>query len=121
MTVLAATPCRYKLELAAHRAVIGGDFGGGAVDEVQQRRAALDVAEEAVAEAGALVRPLDQPRNIGDDHVVAVQDDDAELGAERGEGIVGDLRPCARNRGQEGRLAGVGQADQPDVGDQPEA
>ena len=29
-----------------------------------------------------------------------------------GEGIVGDLGPCVGDGGEEGRLAGVGQADQ---------
>ena len=37
---------------------------------------------------------------------------------QRGERIVGDLRPRGRHGGEEGRLAGVGQADQPGIGDQ---
>ena len=37
-----------------------------AVDEMQQHAAALDMAEEAVAEAGALVRALDQAGNVGE-------------------------------------------------------
>ena len=35
-----------------------------------------------------------------------------------GEGIVGDLRPRGGDRGEQRRLAGVGQADEADVGDQ---
>ena len=38
----------------------------GAVDEMQQHAAALDMAEEAVAEAGALMGALDQARNVGE-------------------------------------------------------
>ena len=38
----------------------------GAVDEVQQHAAALDMAEEAVAEPGALMRAFDQAGNVGE-------------------------------------------------------
>ncbi len=38
-----------------------------------------------------------------------------------GEGIVGDLRLGGGDGGQQGRLAGVGQADEADVGDQLQA
>ena len=40
---------------------------GGAVDQVQQDGAALDMAEEAVAEAGAFVGALDQAGDVGED------------------------------------------------------
>ena len=42
----------------------------------------------------------------------------AELGLERRERVVGDLRPRARDRRQKGRLAGIRQADQAGVGQQ---
>ena len=45
----------------------------------------------------------------------------AELRLQGGEGIVGDLRPGARDRGEQGRFAGIGQADQPGIGDQLQA
>ena len=38
----------------------------GAVDQMEQHAAALDMAEEAVAEAGAFVRALDQAGNVGE-------------------------------------------------------
>ena len=38
----------------------------GGVDDVHQRRAALDVAEELVAEAAPLAGPLDQAGDVGD-------------------------------------------------------
>ena len=40
---------------------------------------------------------------------------------QRGEGIVGDLGPGVRGRGEEGGLAGVRQADEAGVGDQLQA
>ncbi len=45
----------------------------GAVDEMEQHAAALDVAEEAVAQPGALVRALDQSGNVRQ-HEFAVVD-----------------------------------------------
>src|SRR5437868_6443811 len=44
--------------------------------------------------------------------------DDAEVGLEGREGIVGDLRTRGRDHGKERRLPGVGLADQTDIGDQ---
>ena len=43
--------------------------------------------------------------------------DDAEVRIQRRERIVGDLRPRGRNRADQRRFAGVGQAQQADVGD----
>jgi hypothetical protein len=90
----------------------------GAVDEMQQDAAALDMAEEAVAETGAFMRALDQAGNVGEHEFAAVDLDDAELRMQRGEGIVGDLRFGRADRGEKGRLAGIGQADQAGIGDQ---
>ena len=63
---------------------------------MQQHGGALDMAEEAVADAGALMRAFDQPGNVGEHEVGAVDPHHAEIGVERGEGIVGDLRLGAR-------------------------
>jgi hypothetical protein len=49
---------------------------------------------------------------------LAVDRGDAEVGMERREGIVGDLRPSAGHRGQEGRLARIRQADKTGIGNQ---
>ncbi len=95
-------------------------FAGG-VDQMHQRAAALDMAEKAVAEADALVRALDQAGNVGEHEIAFVDAHHAEAGMQRGEGIVGDLRPRGGDRGEEGRLAGVGQADEAGVGDQLQA
>ena len=48
----------------------------------------------------------------------AVDAGDAEIRMQRREGIVGDLRLGRGDRRKEGRLAGIGQADQPGIGDQ---
>ena len=85
---------------------------------MQQHARALDMAEEAVADADALVRALDQAGNVGQHELARVDADDAEIGVQGGEGIVGDLGLGRRHRREEGRLAGIGQPDQPGVGDQ---
>ena len=51
----------------------------GAVDQMQQHAAALDVTEEAVAEAGALVRAFDQAGDVGEHELAFVDAHDAEL------------------------------------------
>ena len=106
------------LELGAHRAVGGGDVVLGGVDEVQQHAAALDVAEEARAETCTLVCALDQTRDVGQHEIDARLAHDAEVGMQRGEGIVGDLGLGRADGCQERRLAGVRQADDAGVGDQ---
>ena len=88
------------------------------VDQVHQRAAALDMAEEAVAEPVAFVRALDQAGNVGEHEVAVVDLHHAEAGMQRGEGIVGDLRPRRRDGGEQRRLARVRQPDEADVGDQ---
>ena len=56
-------------------------------------RRALDVAEEPNAEPGALRGALDQARNVGQHEFARDrQVDDAEVGRQGGERIVGDLR-----------------------------
>ena len=44
----------------------------GGVDQMQQHAAALDMAEEAVAEAGAFMRAFDQAGNVGEHEFAAV-------------------------------------------------
>ncbi len=91
------------LRLVAEAGAVSGEFGadgqvirdrvrGRRVDEMKQHVGALDVAEEAVAEAGALVGALDQPGDVGDDQFAPVDAGDAEVRRQRRERIVGDLR-----------------------------
>ena len=61
-------------ELGADRLVVGlrVALGGADLDQVDEHRAALDVGEELVAEAGALGGALDQPRDVGEDDLAVV-------------------------------------------------
>src|ERR1043166_9414218 len=72
-------------------------------------------------EAFAAVRALDKPWNVGDDKALAFTvAHDAEIGHERRERIIGDLRPRSRDDGDERRFTRVRQTDDADVGEQPE-
>ena len=72
-----------------------------------------------MAESLAFVGALDQPGDIRhDEAVVLPQLDDAQVGFEGGEGIVGDLGPDGGQAGQQGGFARVRVADQSHVGDQ---
>ncbi len=79
---------------------------------------ALDVREEVVAEARAGRRALDQPGDVGDDELAVLPVERAEDRLERRERVGADLRRRARHARQQRRLAGVGQADEADVGQQ---
>ena len=88
--------------------------------EHDEHPGALDVAQELVAEALALRRPLHQTGDVGHDELGpvarATDPDDAEVRLERGERVVGDFGLGRRHRRDQGRLAGVGEADQGHVG-----
>src|SRR5690606_29539061 len=96
---------------------VAARLDGGRVDDVDQRRAALDVAQEVVAEAPPLGSTLDQAGHVGDHERRLAGGDHAEVGDQGGERVVGDLGPRARDRGDQRRLAGAREADQADVGD----
>ena len=87
-------------------------------DQVNEDATALDVGEELVPEPSPLGGTLDQSRDVGEHELVVVELDRAEVGLHRREGVLGNLgiRP-GQPREQRG-LARVGQADQPDVGQQ---
>ena len=90
---------------------------GRAVEHVDERRAAFDVAEEFEAEALALARALDESWHVGDRVADVAGLDDAEVRVQRRERIVGDLRSSGRDRGDEAGLARRRVADQGHVGD----
>jgi hypothetical protein len=71
-----------------------------------------------MAQPPALRGAFDQTRQIGHDELVVVAAHDAQLRLQRREGIVGDLGSGAGRRREEGRLAGIRQTDEPDIGDQ---
>jgi hypothetical protein len=110
---LVGQPAAIGVELSDDRLVIGDHILRRAVDQVQQHRAALHMAEEHVAEPPALMGALDQAGNVGHDEFRAIDAHDAEIGVQRGEGIIRDLRPRVGGGGEKGRLARVGQAQQP--------
>ncbi len=88
------------------------------IDDVQQQPRALQMAQEAVPEAGAVGRALDEPGNVGDDEAaVGIDADDAEIRGQGRERVVGDVRPRGRDGADERRFAGVGHAEQADVGE----
>ena len=85
---------------------------------MQHHPAALDMAEEAVAQSDALMRAFDQAGQIGHHEFAAIDREHAELRMQRGEGIIRDLRLGRADGGEEGRLAGIRQADEAGIGDQ---
>ena len=70
-----------------------------------------------MTEAASLAGALDQPGDVGDGERRVAGGHHAEVGDERGEGVVGDLGSGPRDRGDQARLPGAGVADQADVGD----
>ena len=110
---------RRELVLDHVEVVVGVASGldGDGVDHVHDGRAALDVAEELVAEAAALARALDQAGHVGHGERGVAGGDHAEVGDQRRERVVGDLGAGPRDRGDQARLAGARVADQADVGD----
>ncbi len=85
---------------------------------------AFDVAEELGAEAGAEVGSFDEAGHVGDGEaevVWGVADlDDAEVGFEGGEGVVGDFGAGGGEAADEGGFADVGEADEAGVGEEAE-
>ena len=88
------------------------------VEHVDEQPRALDVGEEVVAEAGAVARALDQPRDVGDHELAVGGLERPEVRLERRERVAGDLRLRAREARDQRRLAGVREPDEPDVGEQ---
>ena len=75
------------------------------IDDMQDERRALDVAQELVAQPLALGRPLDETGYVGNREAQVSVTHHAEVGRERGKGIVGDLGTRGRHAGDERALA----------------
>src|SRR3546814_14615179 len=71
-------------EFVADDAVAGGDILVIRIDEVEQHAAAFDMAEEAVADAGAFGGTLDQAGDVGDTEFMPLVAADAQLRLARG-------------------------------------
>src|SRR6516225_7227901 len=118
---LARKAVTVEVELLADRAINAGNIFAGPVDQMEDHRAALDMTEETGADPGTLARTLDQSGEIGQHELLVMEPHDAELRLQGRERIVGDLGPGVRYRREEGRLAGIGQADETDIRDQLQA
>src|SRR5579862_4342572 len=105
-------------KLRAHRLVRNTRILAGAVDQMQQHTAALDMTEEAVAEADAFMGAFDQAWNVGEHEFAAADVDHAELRMQCGERVIGDLRLGGADGGKKRRFAGIRQADNAGIGDQ---
>src|SRR5579859_2397546 len=91
--------------------------GVARIDEMHEQTGALDVAEKTDAESRSLVSAFDETRQIGYDKSAAkfaaffsraaIGVDDAEIGLERGEGIVRDFGPGGGNHRDQRGFAGV--------------
>ena len=89
------------------------------VDQVHEHLRAFEVAQELVAEAVASCAPSISPGTSATTKLRSpLERDDAEIRRERGERVVGDLRPRGRDARDQRGLAGVREADQADVGEQ---
>ena len=109
-------------EFLANSAIRSGDVLEGAVNEVEDDRAALDVAEKTSADPGPAARSLDQPGKIGKNELLAVMHpNDPQLRLQGRERIVGNLGPSVRYFGEERRFPGVRQTNEAGIGDQFEA
>ncbi|SPC11355.1 membrane hypothetical protein [Cupriavidus taiwanensis] len=87
------------------------------VDDMQQQPGALQVAQELVSQARAFGRALDQAGNVGDhERLLMVDAHHTQVGVQRGERIVRHLRARVGDMRDKGRLAGVGHAQQADIG-----
>ncbi|KCV19716.1 integrase core domain protein [Bordetella pertussis B200] len=96
---------------------IGFRVGAGDIDQVQQYARARQVAQEQVAQAGALGGAFDQAGNVRHHEAARGRGaHHAQVGVQRREGVVGDLGPRVRNAADQRRLAGIGQPEQADVG-----
>ena len=101
-------------------------FGRRHVHDVDQHPRPLDVAQERVAQPGTRRGALDEPGQVGEGHpsvvgrVAHLEVEHAEVGLEGREGVVGDARRGRGERREQGALAGVGQAHEADVGDEPQ-
>ena len=96
---------------------VAAGFQRRAVEDVHERRAALDVAQELEPEALALARALDEPGHVRDGVPLLPRLDDTEVRVQRRERIVRDLGAGGRDRRDEARLARRGEADECDIRD----
>ena len=94
-------------------------LAAGHVHQVDQQAAAVDVAQEVVAQAGAFAGALDDAGDVRHDEAdTLVHVHHAQIGVEGGEVVVGDLGVGLAHHAQKRGFAHVGEAHQPHVGQQ---
>ena len=70
-----------------------------------------------MAEAGAFCCAFDEAGNVGHhEAVVFIHAHHAEIGVQGGEGVVGDFGARGRHGADQGGFAGIGHAEQADIG-----
>src|SRR5206468_4532220 len=88
-------------------------------DKEREQPRAFDVAEELKAQAAALVRSLDDSRDVGgNERAIVAELHDSEIGTQGREWILGDLGTGRGNNRQQRRLPSVWLPDETDVGDE---
>jgi hypothetical protein len=74
--------------------------------------------QKIVSETNTGMCAFDQPGNIGDDKDLVADLHNAKVRAQGRKRIIGDLWACRADGRQEGGFSGIGEADQPYIGDQ---
>ena len=91
-------------------------LAAGDIHHVQQQTAALDMAQEVMAQTHALGGTLNQAGNVGADKALLRADtDDTQHRGQRGEVVVGNLGPRRGNNADKRGLAHVGEANQANI------
>jgi hypothetical protein len=91
----------------------------GRIDEVDQDPRSFHVPEKAQTESGSLMGALDETRYVGNHKRPSLREAHrAQVRDKGGEWVVGDLGAGGRDSGNEGGLAGVGEADEARLGEE---
>ena len=86
---------------------------------MQEDLGPLDVSQELVSQSFSVAGSFDQPWNVSDDQgPLGAQLSDPQIGHQRRKRVARDAGPGARDAADERRFAGVGQAHDPDLGDE---
>ena len=83
---------------------------------MREHGGAFDVPQEVESESFAFRCPGNEPRHVGDGEGIVPHVDHAQVGLERGEGIVGDFRFCRRQHRDQGGFARRGESHQANIG-----
>src|SRR5262249_7316001 len=102
-----------RFELVAHRTIRFHSVWAARIDDVDQDRRALDVAQEPMPQTGAHVCAGDQPRYVGQhEHVQIVRRSDPQIGTQRRERVIADPRLGRAGRREQARFPSIRLADQ---------